>query len=490
MPFSARVVEPRRDNSTIFQGNSINVSETAAVSNLVGALEQLNAISKCASEVFGALLQDAERNLDRITQVKQRMSNLEAQVVPTENSFVQNSPAYFYDNPYSGKEWVRRDNLRGLIFRRDRAAPHVNKRRAGAEPPPDMSILDRFGENGIPCIKRYTDPNFFMNERLQAEKLRVEEERRRRKAKKDGKKKKRKMQREETTKILKVQKKQFNPLGADFQNEHKSDGGLQYAEVKKYDYLDKESAFNPDSVEAHETPSGPPSNRGAPVPTGAAKTGEGAPMAQAAMVPHVPVSPKEGQTPMGPEDGKGGAPPPVPSGLVLPPIPSGGGFRLPPIPHFGQQAPSGPQGEGGEGGEGGGGEGGPPAMPAAPQMVPPPNPYSEQAYYQEPVARPPPQARKPILPQRDGNFLAEIKKGIELKKGETVKRELPQDSRSLLLSAVSKGAKLRHVDEAEVDKKKEEKVDENSSIFAVMQRRKFFEEDSEDSESSWGSEED
>merc|ERR1712233_304064 len=84
-------------------------------------------------------------------------------------------------------EWQRKDPLRGLIFRRDRASQYVNRRRNEALPLPDLSDLDKISVSG-PCVKKYSDSNFFMNEWLEAEKKKMEEE----KAKRREKKKKRK----------------------------------------------------------------------------------------------------------------------------------------------------------------------------------------------------------------------------------------------------------------------------------------------------------
>jgi len=207
MPFGARIVATRPDITEIYQGNAHNVLEKASVSNMIGLLQQMNEISKYASEIFSSLLQEADKSIERINTCKQRINKLDQSVPNIENMFIQNSPAYFYDNPFSGREYSRRDNLRGLIFRRDRASGEVNRRRAQAEPPPDFSSMDPYSENKIPCIKKYSDANFFMNQWLEGEKQKMEEDRKRRKQKKENRKNKKQMKRAPTKAIMKVDKK-------------------------------------------------------------------------------------------------------------------------------------------------------------------------------------------------------------------------------------------------------------------------------------------
>jgi len=59
--------------------------------------------------------------------------------------------------------------------------------------PPDFSSLDQFSVDGTPCNSKYSDPKFFLNEWLEAEKRRIQEEKTKRKQKRDEKKSKAKI---------------------------------------------------------------------------------------------------------------------------------------------------------------------------------------------------------------------------------------------------------------------------------------------------------
>jgi hypothetical protein len=138
---------------------------------------------------------------------------------------VENAPSYFYDNPYMEKEYARKDRPKGFLFRRDRSTLEVNRRRGLADPPPDLTLMDRFSTSG-PCIKLFSDSEFFLNEWLEAEQLRVEEEKRRRKARKaERKAKKAARQPSDATagkrKIERVKKKVFSKHGVEYQSDVK-----------------------------------------------------------------------------------------------------------------------------------------------------------------------------------------------------------------------------------------------------------------------------
>jgi len=236
MPFPTRVIPTRTDVEECIHNNAVtNVLEKVAVSNMIGLLTQMNLLSKHASEVFGDVLKDANRHLDRIGECKKRLSVIEQHVPAVERRLLEKAPSYFYDNPYTGKEWQRNDSLRGLLFRRDRAPLEVNRRRGNAEKPPDISSMDRFADDGKPCIKKFTDADFFMNEWLEAERLRMEEQKRKRKERKE-KRKRKKDQRVAATKILKVSKKTYSALGAEFSSQD-SAKKEEYIEVKGYNNL-------------------------------------------------------------------------------------------------------------------------------------------------------------------------------------------------------------------------------------------------------------
>ena len=209
MPFPTRVVPNRNDIPAIFdEESSANVLQKSNVSNLIGLLNQLNSVSLHASEIFSDILSTTEKTGTRIQKVSGRLKAMESSIESTENLFLVNAPSYFYDHPYTEKEWQRRDPLRGLLFRRDRARPEVNRRRDAGVPLPDLSKLDHISASG-PCIKKFSDSNFFMNEWLEAEKKKMEEEKQKRR---ERKKKRRRKKREVKQKIQGIEKWVYDPI--------------------------------------------------------------------------------------------------------------------------------------------------------------------------------------------------------------------------------------------------------------------------------------
>lgn len=236
MPFDQRVVETRSDIDDVFQENKQNILQKTAVSNMIGVLEQLNKISLFAADIFQDILETTEANNKRIKTVKSRLQNIEQRVEPTEKMLLVNAPSYFYDNPYTGKEWQRKDPLRGLLFRRDRAHKSVNKRREVGLPAPDLSALDRI--SSVPCIKKYSDSNFFMNEWLEAEKKKMEEEKAKRREKK---KKRKKRKRQGADKITSIERWVYDPITG-----KKVKKKATEIAVKKYELTDSNTAANLD----------------------------------------------------------------------------------------------------------------------------------------------------------------------------------------------------------------------------------------------------
>jgi len=155
---------------------------------MIGLLQQINNVSTYAAEILLDLSKETEKNADRIVKCAKRIEDLEKQTPSIEKMFLENSPQYFYDNPYTDQEYARKDATQGLLFRRDRSTIPVNRRRQEALPPPDFSSLDQFG-GGVPCNSKYSDPKFFLNEWLEAEKIRIDQEKTKRKQKRDEKKK-------------------------------------------------------------------------------------------------------------------------------------------------------------------------------------------------------------------------------------------------------------------------------------------------------------
>merc|ERR1712129_379867 len=376
----------------------------------------------------------------RISKVKTRLNGIGSRLESTESMFLQNAPSYFYDNPFTGKEWQRKDPLRGLIFRRDRASKYVNRRRNEALPLPDLSDLDRISMDG-PCVKKYSDSNFFMNEWLEAEKKKMEEE----KAKRREKMKKK----AEDIKVTQYRLIDLNKGGdLDFAS---SDGNVKtdrtqgittkrsvvsgLAQKRKQEKASKKKVNSPQK--------GPPAFNPSPQQQSQQQPGGG-----------------------------GAVPLPVPNmgggNAVPPPVPGGGGGGPPPIPgsNMGMAAQ-------------------PKQKLTAQQMAERSRAAMEEKMQHEAPSSQPAQAGPPKM----NALMMSIRGGANLKKATVVKREPGMEKRDMMLMALKKKGQTGLKKVAESDKNVKKVEEKDATIFAILNRRQFMADDSEsESGSSWSSE--
>ena len=179
MPFPARVITTREDIGEVIVNRNADILSKTNVSNLIGLLNQFNKISLYAHEIFSDVLSTTNSTHQRIESVKKRIHTLHSDLPKVENMLISSAPNFFYDNPYPGKEYLRNDAMNGLLFSREDASSTLNRRRSDAMPPTELSAMDRVSKTG-PCIKQFSDADFFINEWLANEKRKREEERERR----------------------------------------------------------------------------------------------------------------------------------------------------------------------------------------------------------------------------------------------------------------------------------------------------------------------
>eukprot|EP01083_Nonionella_stella_P083364 230499_1 len=521
MPFPQRVIPSRADIPDVFQGNNQNVLQKAAVSNMIGVLDQLNKISVFANAIFSDILATTEQNTGRIKKVKNRLKSIESRLPPTENMLINNSPAYFYDNPFPGKEWQRKDPLRGLLFRRDRANKAVNARRSVGLPLPDLSHLDRISPHGQ-CIKKYSDSNFFMNEWLEAEKKKMEEEKAKRR---ERKKKRRKKKRQQKEKITGIERWVYDPITG-----KKVKKKAAEITVKKYELTDTNVTGNIDFASSDKSKVAMMANRNTSSKQNKKKKHQqvsninakrqqqhvrkaapayGKKMAQK-QPPRVPAAASNAHKPppVPFAGGGGGGPPPVPMVAAAkaegpPPVPfaaAGRGGGPPPVPGGGGGPPPVPGRGGGPPPVPGGGGGGPPPVPVqsvvekkkltGAEMAALSASRADAAGAYAPPERKEEPKPAPLVPVSSNALLQGIQKGVKLKKTTQVKREPKMDKRDVLLSALRNKGQTG-LKKAKIEPKKKKEPDVDSTIFAILNRRQYMADDSDsESGSSWGSSDD
>jgi len=459
--------------------------------NCLEMMDQLSWLVRWSSEIFNNLLKNSEETAQRITNVKKRVEKLKDKVPEVESLFMEQNPTYFYDNPYTGKRWKRKEkklDMKILLpFSRSNAPEDVNRLRMDAMPLPDLKEMDKYQDEDDKkiyksCIKKYSMPEFFENEWVKKEKrrvakLRAERKQRRRKKKRHGKAKR---------VIEGVTKKKYNAMGETSEEKGTKtilEGDKMEFEDEDYDERRRTTVTEPTSKMIIRRRSTEEKTQAAPPPVSTIKP-------KAMSIPEdTPVVPPPPQPPANPT-------------MVPPPQPA-------PI---------------------GGGADEPSAADAIPEEMQQfirmynimKNPYAvinrmkkvgytEQDFQKwiDPthvieapkrrskskkkpvVAKKPPARPNPMGGGGGGmnNVLAGIRAGANLKKaGERQIKQLPKpkpDQKTQLLNAIQKGTKLKKVDRSPRKKKESKEVEdamENNPVMALLRlREKMAMTDSEDS---------
>jgi len=502
MPFPTRVVPNRNDIPAIFDEgeekdtqSNVNVLQKSNVSNLIGLLNQLNSVSLHASEIFSDILVTTEKTGKRIQKVSSRLKAVESTIESTENLFLENAPSFFYDHPYTEKEWQRRDPLRGLLFRRDRAGNEVNRRREEGIPLPDLSKMDDISSTG-PCIKKFSDSNFFMNEWLEAEKKKMEEEKAKRR---ERKKKRRRKKREVQKNIQGIEKWVYDPITGKKVKKKAEQIAVKQYNIPGTDTVGSLDFKSSESMQQSRVASMAQDSKSRKKSVRQKQEVNSVPEQQPMMVSSRsdPISP-----PPNPMKAGGGGPPPVPGGPGGPP----GAAVPPPVPSAMNRATTEPQ-------PGSGpppvpdGQGGPPPVPMhQPQQQRRPltpqemaersrNAAMESNAYRPPTTQPAAVAQQPVARRQNpmggarSALLAGIQnRNVKLKAAPVVERK-PKKlvGRDALMASLAGGARnLKKVEPKEEKEPEPEKVD--ATIFAILNRRQFMADDSDsDSGSEWDS---
>jgi len=177
--------------------------QSVHVANCLEMLNQLSVIVKWSAEIFNNIIKNSEDTAVRIKRVQNRVEKLNNRAPDVERQFMNQSPSFFYDQGNTHvKSWRRKEKTslmeKEMPFNREYAAGDVNRLRNTAMPLPDLRTMDNYmGEDDKQlyqsCIKKYSMPEFFVNEwvkKEQARNARLKKERsRKRKKKRYGKSK-------------------------------------------------------------------------------------------------------------------------------------------------------------------------------------------------------------------------------------------------------------------------------------------------------------
>lgn len=167
MPIAKCIIyNPRRYSSAEVYVNAPKDAKLQAMvqHNMTGVLAQMHALVLSCSEVFGSLAAESKASYERMAALRVRLDKCRSNVGRAEQkvlSATKDPSATFANLSYDARQQVAEDSM--LLLRR--TAPEIIKNLyAQCRPPPQMSKMNPYMENGEDCLKSYTNPMFFIEE--------------------------------------------------------------------------------------------------------------------------------------------------------------------------------------------------------------------------------------------------------------------------------------------------------------------------------------
>eukprot|EP01083_Nonionella_stella_P276456 939360_1 len=170
MTFVKRVVPGRPIVDEMLK--DADVLEGVFVSNMVGVVKQLGALSHFSAELFGELSYESKKVFARINPLNERIEVLTRNVPKVEQMFID-SPQTANPNQaqssYSAKVFAA-----GNLFTAATRPPSIKNRRAATLKPPPLNEYNQFldPDSKKKCLALFSNPNFFFEQWLIAEQAR------------------------------------------------------------------------------------------------------------------------------------------------------------------------------------------------------------------------------------------------------------------------------------------------------------------------------
>jgi len=228
MTITQRVIAPHSIPTDAYKDQKEIVLESVAAYKMVNLLSQISQLSEFAADIFDSLYKEAGYSSQRVSLLGSRIHSMDVAVPNIEKVFASNPPTYFYQSA-RGRAWARQDYFAQSLFDPRTQPSPIQKARALASPPPNVSLLDALSKKS--CLRDYSNPLFFFEQWVIAEEERQKkliEENRNKKKDQKGKKKKKKVVKE----VQKVQIKTFSAMGAEFAPTQQQQQQQQHSEPK------------------------------------------------------------------------------------------------------------------------------------------------------------------------------------------------------------------------------------------------------------------
>lgn len=141
---------------------------------LLGVIRQLGDLCLHASAIFEKLSCDTKKMNDRATKVAEDISLVQADIIEMKKKISEIPPEDCIDINDDGSFddlWPQPEHD---LFTKDKRPEHVTAYYKDCEPPPNLSLLNKFVKSGEDMQKKYSNPRFFFREWVKEEQGRSE----------------------------------------------------------------------------------------------------------------------------------------------------------------------------------------------------------------------------------------------------------------------------------------------------------------------------
>lgn len=143
------------------QVNVANELECVTNGTLSNIIRQLSSLSRHAEDLFGSILQDTTKLVQRSVSLKERLDVLtqKVEVLSDAGGAEQQPGGTIGRKPYRSKA----EHFDQQIVARDSMPVSLKEVYERCDPPPCLSKLNDFREDGLDGVKLYTNPNYFFD---------------------------------------------------------------------------------------------------------------------------------------------------------------------------------------------------------------------------------------------------------------------------------------------------------------------------------------
>ena len=232
--------------------------------NNVGILEQLSLLFEYTHEIFTDIVEEAVQTNNRIKSLSGRVFDLQNSLAQTEESAKSSQSLRNTAVSYSNKsEEV------ACQFLPEYRIQAIQRQHENCMAPPNLGVLDEFA-GGESCLKKYTNPLFFLETWVEEQKRIYEEARQKRAQRRKGKKRNTSAQTQKiVVKQVELRRVKYNAMGQEFSGSAPSSGPSSGPmEPRKMESLSSNDSSSP--IQSNTAPTAPaPSST--PQPTVQAK---------------------------------------------------------------------------------------------------------------------------------------------------------------------------------------------------------------------------